>query len=280
MASVRSIDLVSFLAHRRQVGADLLAQLSQDALAQVTDGRGDRPVAPAEVIAAILRELRKADVLTLGQLVQVAEDYYDAETQMGDDPLPGWWSPLIPTSDAHDEAEPKAQSASSSYYEDIVRLIPKNQDPTVLSSYLAIWQNDKKIHFEQAISRISRDLQIASEDDIARDLGAIADELQFCQRCAEDCRLLLSSTLLEFAYSICQLAMQNAIHLSSSELQAFEFGLLRCIDVTWEIRTFIANGGDERQYWENAVSRENFVAVHAELAVIKDLLSAAGNAAS
>lgn len=276
MASVRSIDLVSFLAHRRQVGADLLVQLGQDALAQLRGGSNGRPVTPTEVITAILRELRRADVLTLGQLVQVAEDYYDAETQMDDNSMAGWWSPVFPTSDA----KPEAQSTSSSYYEDIVRLIPEHQDPTVLSSYLAIWQNDKKIHFEQAISRISRDLQIASEDDIARDLGAIADELLFCQRCAEDCRLLLSSTLLEFAYSICQLAVQNAIHLSSAELQAFEFGLLRCIDVTWEIRTFIASGGDERQYWENAVSRENFVAVHAELAVIKDILSAAGNSSS
>lgn len=280
MTSVRPIDLVSFLAHRRQVSADLLALLGKDALAQVADGSGEPSITPTAVVAAILRELRRADVLTLAQLVQVAEDYYDAETQLDDDPLHGWWTQLIPTRDADDEAEPKAQPSSSSYYEDIVRLIPEGQDPSVLSSYLAIWQNDKKIHFEQAISRISRDLQIASEDDIARDLGAIADELQFCQRCAEDCRLLLSSTLLEFAYSICQLAMQNAIHLSSSELQAFEFGLLRCIDVTWEIRTFIANGGDERQYWENAVSRENFVAVHAELAVIKDILSAAGSSAS
>lgn len=213
------------------------------------------------IVTAILSELRLNDAVAVNTIIQVTEEFLDAGSDLSAADS-AWWQELF---------EPVAKHEL--YYNDIVALLPE-QAPSA-QSYLDVWQNDKKSQLEKSISRLSQDLRLASQDDIAGDLGAIADELLFCQRCAEDCGLLLSAEFLAIVHTLCHQAIGQGVHLTDAELDRFEHSLLRGIDIIWEIRTFVSSGGDERQYWLNPVSRQNFLAVREKLATVSSLLAAA-----
>lgn len=281
-------DFLGFLADRIKVDAPTLAALVAKVLCRLPKMAQVAEQDKAVVFELVLKELNSQGLLDLATLIQAAEDYYDGEELEAKANPHDWWSQLeglmaassanLPTQDKpHAEPlhkplhEPNAEEVQN--YDEVMNLLPEGSDPHQYTIYLDVWQNDKKHSFEQNISRISRELDIASAADIARDLGAIAEEFQFCQRCAEDCGLLLSGQLLETAHGICSLAIAKGNQLNDEELKRFEYCLLRCIDVIWELRTFVANGGDERQYWQNPVSRDNFIAVRSDLSSLASSLS-------
>lgn len=258
-------DYFSFLAAHGDVDLEAIKTAAKKALAeQAGNGLSSQNLKYEDkvaLVAAILSQLRQSDAVSLGSIIQVTEEFLDGESELTA-PIEAWWQELL---------QPASQFEL--YYNDIVSLLPEDSPPA--QSYLDVWQNDKKSHLEKKISRLSQDLRIASEEEIAGDVGAIADELQFCQKCAEDCGLLLSAEFLKIVQDICQLAIGHGVHLTDAELDRFEHSLLRCIDIIWEIRTFVSSGGDERQYWQNPVSRQNFLSVREKLATISAMVAAA-----
>lgn len=258
-------DYFSFLAAHGGVAIDAIKAAAKNALAESTSAGLNPQSLPDEdkiaFITSMLSQLRQSDAVTLGVIIQVTEEFLDKESELTA-PDSAWWQELF-----------VPMSEFELYYNDIVSLLPEESPPA--QSYLDVWQNDKKSHLEKKISRLSRELRIASEEDIAGDVGAIAEELQFCQKCAEDCGLLLSAEFLKIVQDICHLAIGHGVHLTEPELDRFEHSLLRCIDIIWEIRTFVSSGGDERQYWQNPVSRQNFLSVREKLAAISSMVAAA-----
>lgn len=299
MNETRRPDFLGFLAERIHLDAATLSELVAKVLCRLPKMAQVGEPEKTDVMDRVLKELTSQGFLDLPTLIQAAEDYYDgpeqsAQNSEGQSHQPSdWWAELdklmvsrTSTSEAsptHSPAPCLAQTpekvlqlpddGSVQSYDEVVELLPEVSDPSQYKIYLDVWQNDKKHSLDQNISRISRELHIASEDDITRDLGAIAEEFQFCQRCAEDCGLLLSGQLLETAHGICSLAIAKGIQLNDEELSRFEFCLLRCIDVVWELRTFVANGGDERKYWQNPVSRQNFITVRSDLTALAGSLT-------
>lgn len=260
-----SHDYFSFLSAHGDVALDAIRTAAKQALA-AHNANDSGPPAFTEsekvaVVTAILTELRQQDALGLEAIIKLTEEFFAEESDL-DASDKVWW-----------QEQGAAVPEFELYYNDIIALLPASAPSA--QSYLDVWQNDKKTDLEQRISRLSQDLRIASEDDIAGDVGVIAEELQFCQRCAEDCGLLLSGEFIKIVHDICQLAIGHGVHLTDGELDHFEHSLLRCIDIIWEIRTFVANGGDERQYWHNPVSRQNFLAVRDKLATLSEVLAAA-----
>lgn len=278
-------DFFAQLAARSNLSGNSLVEAAKAAGFEAGKAKAFLAEDKIQLVKAMLASLRRSDAVSLATIQQVLEEHLDQEDAPPEG-IPSWWQPLAPQPLAPRSLAPQAEQDSvkkeaqagdqppqEQDFSSIAALLPEGLDE--VSGYLDVWQNDKKSHLEQCISRISAELHIASEDEIAGELGGIADELLFCQRCAEDCRLMLSAQFLELAHSICLEAIKKGVHLNGEELNQFEHGLLRCIDIIWEIRTFVANGGDERQYWQNPVSRENFLAVRVELSAIQTALAAA-----
>lgn len=290
---IPNFDFFTLLSRNSGVSLEVIRTAAVAALpeGQVAGNLTDQQA--TQVVVAMLHALRQE--LPLTTLMDAAEDYLDDDAEHEPSSSP-WWQDLrqapeqsverLVGKSAGQGAEqgpgqnvgerPQAAELDAdfeAFYQNIVSSLPVSLPPC--TDYLDVWQNDKKSFLDQSISRLSKDLLIASADDIAGDLGGIADDFLFGQRCAEDCELRLSAQFLGIAHDICLLAISKGVHLNEDELTQFEHALLRCIDIIWEIRTFVANGGDERQYWLNPVSRQNFLSVRAKLATIRSVLEAA-----
>lgn len=136
-----------------------------------------------------------------------------------------------------------------------------NIDEKTQGEYLKLLKDEKKSSIENELNRLKKDLKNSSEEDIRSDFEILLESFKSLHASANFARAEVSSLILSKIIIFIEGNLDLIKNLNEDEIDKFIHSICRAIDVVWEIRTFLYNCKNEKEYWENLVSRENYFKV-------------------
>ncbi|NRA63789.1 MAG: hypothetical protein HRU19_04860 [Pseudobacteriovorax sp.] len=119
--------------------------------------------------------------------------------------------------------------------------------------YIDFFSNEIKQFLETSIQKV-----VAQDSDYDTLLMKLEETLQQLTAAANFARMQISFTLLEVLTQVIE-ALSDDPERSLLKNGDFLPTRLTVLDVLWELHRFIEVSGDEREFWENNVSKGNFV---------------------
>lgn len=124
--------------------------------------------------------------------------------------------------------------------------------------YLNFFSTKFKEDLEKVINLLPqlKPLQLAEEGGSSRQLE---DMLHQLTAAAGFARMEVSRHLCERAALLLERINQSQLPWDSSIAQSIARDLISTLDVLWELQRFIEISGSEREFWQNAQSRQNYL---------------------
>ena len=127
-----------------------------------------------------------------------------------------------------------------------------------LTRYAEIFTDMKKSQLEKVFNAFGSDFVSASFDQNRKDLQSIFDEVSVILECALYAKAMISEKLATQMMKSVEYLQGEIEKVSEDDFHLWLNGMLRGLDVLWEIRTFVDKSGNEKEFWQNPVSKSNF----------------------
>lgn len=124
---------------------------------------------------------------------------------------------------------------------------------------------NNKLAMVDRLNEMQRDFLSASLNENMSDLSWLMDNLTIIMIQASQLKLTLTADMCRAMIAIIEWLLSNISSKSEPMIKAVFARLVRGLDILWEIRTFIEEGGDEVSYWQNKESKDNYINVKRRL---------------
>ena len=134
-----------------------------------------------------------------------------------------------------------------------------------MSRFISLFDDARKARLEALVQQFKSDFVSASVEQNIVDLGHIEDEVKAIGLLAHDSGAVVTNKAADAVCDLMDTMREHLGHCEDDHINKAANALFRGLDILWEIRTFIANAGSEKVYWENSNSATNFKQVYSEL---------------